>query len=100
MITGDIISGSTSIGILIIVYSLINDSNIHYNFVEHTDLQQPRMYLVDVGLPAGRYEVVIFVVEEDGSPFSRAAAIPRSVQIGGKCDHIHCLSYIVTYIVQ
>jgi hypothetical protein len=83
MVTGDIIPGSPSIGILVIVYSLGNDSNIHYSMVEYTKIQQPRMYPVMSGLSMGDYEVVFFVVEEDLRPFPRAAATPRTVRIHG-----------------
>ena len=83
-VTGDIIPGSTSIGILIIFYSLSNNSNIQYNMVEYNELQQPRMYPVVTSLPMDEYKVVFFVVQEDGTPFSRAAATPKTVQIHGK----------------
>ena len=85
MVTGDIIPGSTSIGILIIVYSefLRNDSNIRYNMIEHSKVQQPRMYPVTTGLPVDEYKVAVFVVEKDGKPFPRAAATPRTVRIYG-----------------
>ena len=83
--TGDIIPGSTSIGILVIVYSesLGNDSNIQYRMVEHTEVQQPRMYPVMTDLPVDEYKLAVFVVEEDGRPFRRAAATPRTVRING-----------------
>ena len=86
MVTGDIINGSTSIGILVIVYSLTDDSdNIHYHFIRHADVQQPRMYPVVMWLniPGDEYEVAIFVMKEDGTPFHRAAATSRTVQIEG-----------------
>lgn len=85
MVTGDIIPGSPSIGIFVIVYSesLENNSNIHYNMIEHTKVQQLRMYPVMTGLPVDEYKVVVFVVEEDGKPFPRAAATPRTVRING-----------------
>jgi hypothetical protein len=83
MVTGDIIPGSPSIGILVIIYSLGSDSNICYNMIEHAEVQQPRMYPVVTGLPMDEYKVVIFVVEEDGKPFPRAAATPKTVRING-----------------
>ena len=85
MVTGDIIPGSPSIGILVIVYSeyLGSDSNIRYNMIEHTKVQQPRMYPVTTGLPVDEYKVVVFVVEEDDKPFPRAAATPKTVRING-----------------
>ena len=50
-------------------------------------MQQSRVYPVTSGLPVDEYDVVVFVVEEDGRPFSRAAATPRTIQINGKCYH-------------
>ena len=73
--TGDFISGSSAIGILAIVYS--NDSNIHYKFLPHSEIP---MGIVS-GLLDGQYEVSIFVVEENGLPFSRSATIPRNVTL-------------------
>ena len=72
-------------GILVIVYSesLGSDSSIHYNMIEHTKVRQPRMYPVTTGLPVDEYKVAVFVVEEDGKPFPRAAATPRTVRING-----------------
>ena len=80
-VTGDMIPGSTSTGMLIIVYSLTQDNvNVHYHFTEHADMQ---VFSMIMGLPVDRYKVVVFVVEEDGRPFCRAAATPRTVQING-----------------
>ena len=83
MVTGDVINGSSSIGILIIAYLLTDDSSAHYHFIEHTDVQQPRMYPVVMGLIENQYEVVIFVMEENGIPFHRATATPKTIQIDG-----------------
>ena len=93
-VTGNIIDGSSSIGILIIVYPLMNDSNVHYHFVKYTDMPQPLMYTTIIGLPADEYKVVVFVMEEDGTPFCRAAATPRTIQINGKSvllQHSTCI---------
>ena len=84
MVTGDILLESTSIGILVIVYSPTNEDSVHYHCIQHADVQQPGVYPVVMGLPPDRYEVVIFVVEEDGRPFCRAASTPRDVWIDGK----------------
>ena len=54
---GDFIIGSGAIGILVITYSLNNESNIHYTFSPHN---------VDAslkGLPDGQYNVSVFVID-------------------------------------
>ena len=84
MVTGDVIPGSTSVGILVIVYSVTDkrtdDVSVHYYFIEYADMQ---VYAKILGLPADQYKVVVFVVEEDGRPFCRAAATPKTVHIHG-----------------
>ena len=83
IVIGNVINGSPSIGILIIVYSLANASDVHYHFIRHTNMQQPGMYPVIMSLPADQYEAVVFVMEEDGTPFSRAAATPKALLTDG-----------------
>ena len=80
--TGDLIDGSATTGILIITYTLTDDSTIHYNFVPY-EAKQRGDYIVAMGLPGGQYEVSIYVMEESGFPFKRAAATPRSVWVNG-----------------
>ena len=83
MVTGDIIPGSTSIGILVIVHSFHepDDSSVHYQFIDYADMEASSMIM---GLPADQYKVVVFVVDKDGRPFCRAAATPRTVHIDSK----------------
>ena len=82
-VTGDIISESTLRGILVIAYSLTNDTNTHYML--NTFLpDQLRVNAMLMGLPAGQYQLSLFVIEQSGLPFSRAAATPKSVQVYGK----------------
>ena len=74
-VAGDFISGSLAIGILVIVYA--NDSNIRYEFIPRSEV--PMAFVTS--LPDGRYEVSVFVVEENGSPFRRSATLPRNVSL-------------------
>ena len=74
-VAGDFISGSLAIGILVIVYA--NDSNIQYEFIPRSEI--PKAFVTS--LPDGRYEVSVYVVEENGSPFRRSAALPRNVSL-------------------
>jgi hypothetical protein len=78
-VTGQIIAGSTSKGIVAIIYSV---SNTCYRYVSHNNTQ-PGVYSMDTDLPDGLYQVAIFVVEENRHPFTRAAATPKFVSIYG-----------------
>ena len=80
--TGDIIDGSSMIGILIIIYSLTDDSGVYYNFAPR-EAEQLRVIAIAMGLPDYQYEVSVFVIDESGLPFPKAAASPRAVQING-----------------
>ena len=79
--TGDFIDGSTATGLLIIIYSLTNDSNVHY-ITRGSTSQQPRNVHVSVpGLAGGEYGISVFVVEENGLPFERVATSPKLVTV-------------------
>ena len=77
--TGDFISGSLAIGVLVIIYSPNDDSNIHYRFIS----RQTDSALVTTvsGLPGGYYKASVFVVENRGLPFNRSATAPRNVSV-------------------
>ena len=80
-VTGDFIDGSTATGLLIIIYSLTNDSDVHYIAGGSTS-QQPRNVHVSVpGLAGGEYSISVFVVEENGLPFERVATSPKLVAV-------------------
>ena len=76
-VTGDFISGSSAIGILSVVYSPDNESNIYYQFIPHSDIPMTIMS----NLPDGQYKVSVFVVEENGLPFNKSATTPRNVSL-------------------
>ena len=79
--TGDFIDGSTATGLLIIIYSLTNDSDVHY-ITRGSMSQQPRNVHVSVpGLAGGEYGISVFVVEENGLPFERVATSPKLVAV-------------------
>ena len=94
-VTCDIINGSMSKGILVIAYSLTDETNTHYNLTTFLP-DQVRVNTMLMGLPAGQYQLSLFVVEESGLPFSRAAATPRAVQVEGK-KRLLIITYIYNY---
>ena len=76
--TGNFIDGSTAIGLLVIVYSLTDDTDIHYLSGQVYD----QMIEASVsGLTDSQYNVSIFVIEENGLPFSRVAVLPILIMI-------------------
>ena len=81
-VMGGTIDGSTMIGLLIIIYSVSEDSDVYYNYVPHDNKQQG-VFAVVTELPGGQYEVSVYVMEESGLPFQRAAVTPKSVWING-----------------
>lgn len=82
MVTGDVIDTLSSIGILIIVYSLTDDCNTYYNYFPYPLSLLGASFTVE-GLPTNRYGVSIFVTEENGLPYFRAAATPRKISVEG-----------------
>ena len=79
MVTGDIIDQLSSIEILIITYSLTDDSNSYYNFFPY---RIGATFTVEA-LPADRYGVSVFVTETSGLPCNRAAASPKRINVEG-----------------
>ena len=82
MVTGDVTDTLSSIGILIIIYSLTDDCNSYYNYFSYPLSLSGASFTVE-GLPANRYGVSIFVTEENGLPYFRAAATPRKIDVEG-----------------
>ena len=82
MVTGDIIDQLSSIGILIITYSLTDDSSSYYNLFPYQLDQSGATFTVE-SLPADRYGVSIFVTETSGLPYNRAAASPKRINVKG-----------------
>ena len=76
IVTGDFIDGSTATGLLIIIYSLTNDTNVHY-ISEDTE---QNIDLSVSGLPGAQYVVSTFVVEK-GLPFPRVVTSPKHATV-------------------
>ena len=75
-VTGDFIQGSTATGLLVIVYSLSNDSNVYYNSYQRSNDQSIEATVVTDRLTSSQYGVSVFVLD-DSVPFSRAATSPQ-----------------------
>ena len=93
--TGDFIPGSSSIGILIVVYSADDESMIEYHFVHRSNII--RRTITMTNLPSGQYEVSVFVVEGNGLPFIRSATTPKNLSLTkGKLHTYNTLSPLPT----
>ena len=92
--TGDFIPGSSAIGILIVIYSADDESNIDYHFIHRSNVHTTTSMN---NLPSDRYEVSIFVVEGNGLPFSRSATIPRNLSLIKR--KLHTLIIHITIII-
>ena len=75
--TGDFIPGSLAIGILIVVHSADDNSNINYRLIHRSNIHTTTSSMTN--LPSGQYKVSVFVVEGNGLPINRSAATPRNV---------------------
>lgn len=77
-VTGDFIEGSTATGVLV---ALVNGTaNVQHHRISR-DHSVNGIDGVISGLPGGQYTVSIFVVDEGGNPFRRAAAKPRRISV-------------------
>ena len=81
VVSGTCIEGSTTIGMLVIVYSLISDSDITYLQLNNclSDMQNTTIKF----RPSSRnlYTVSVFAVEQNGLPFNRSAIKPKVLSI-------------------
>jgi hypothetical protein len=75
-IGGSFIHGSDAIGILIIAYSLSNDSFM-YRYVPR--LVTGQKIIMGLSVDEYQYNVSVFVVEGNGLPFNRSATRPTNV---------------------
>ena len=77
-VTGDFIDGSTATGVLLILYSITNDSDIHYVI---GNCEQSRSIDINVaGLTSTQYGVSTFVLD-NGQVFPRVVALPEYVTV-------------------
>ena len=89
--TGYFIQRSTATGVLIAV---LTTSDIYFHSITK---KQDQLHLEGTisSVVGGDHNVSVFVVEEDGLPFSRTAAIPQIVSVVESKQLIHWLLYIV-----
>ena len=74
------IDGSTATGVLFIVYSLTNESDIHYHVINKRNEQHNKISINVTGLTGTEYGVSVFALE-NGLPLSRVVISPRTMII-------------------
>ena len=96
MVSCDFIEGSEAVGILIIAYSVTDSSNIHYGVIQRKDQDSV------VGglscLSEGEYNVLLFVIRDNGIPHSIPAQFPKrrdvsantSLSVSESADQVRC----------
>ena len=78
--TGYFVDKSSAVGVLLIVFSLMNEDGIRYMFIPRPRESQD-IETTLTGLSEGDYQVSFFVVDEGGLPFNRSANLPRNISI-------------------
>ena len=86
IITSEVLNGSHTSGMFIVAYSITEDFDLHYSINSRQDNQQ-RLEAEIQGLSGNAYNISVFSLE-NGVPFARAAALPKSVDLSnskGNC---------------
>ena len=76
-VTGELISGAMATGVLVVVYSLPDQNNIHY-IAKQTE--EDRISVNVTGLTGAKYGVSIFALE-NGLPLPSVVTSPKNVTI-------------------
>ena len=80
-VMGDFIDGSIASGMLLIIYSLTNESDVYY-----IAKQAERNFSMDVtGLAGTQYGVSVFALE-NGLPYPRVVTLPKNVTVANYSD--------------
>ena len=90
-VTGELISGATATGVLVVVYSLTNSEDIHY-IIEQA--KGDRISLNVTGLTGAEYGVSTFALE-NGLPLPSVVASPKIIVVlnshQGWWISMHCI---------
>ena len=103
---GNFIDGSTATGMFLIVYSLTNESDIHYHAINKGNEQNNKLNIsINVtGLAGTEYGISVFALE-NGLPFPRVVTSPRTVILATSSDkglqlHAHLFISLLSYTVS
>ena len=82
---GNFIDGSTVTGVFLIVYSLTNESDIHYHAINKENEQNNNISINVTGLTGTEYGISVFALE-NCMPFPRVVTSPRTVILAASND--------------
>ena len=77
-IMGNFIDGSTVTGVLLIIYSLTNESDIHYHAINKGNEQNNNISINVTGLTGAEYGISVFALE-NCLPFPRVVTSTRTL---------------------
>lgn len=101
-VAGDFINGTTAVGLLVIVYST-NKADLDTHYTSMIALRQPSLQITLSGLYSDHfYNVSLFVIDENGLPFHKAATQSRVVHFmpttNTLCGNTLCFTCLCSYI--
>ena len=79
-VTGELISGATATGVLVIVCSFNSSSSQDIHYIAKQAKENDRISINVTGLTGAEYGVSTFALE-NGLPFPRVVASPRNIAI-------------------
>ena len=80
---GEIVDESAANGILLIVHSLTNDSDVQYITKQ---AEWNNFSINATGVPGTKYSISVFALE-DGLPFPRVVTSPQDVSVATNSDN-------------
>ena len=87
-VSGEFLYSSTAVGLIIIIYSLSNPSDVKYLSFTRSASQQ--MFLASFqGLSSGPQNISFFTIEKNGLPFSRSATTVKRVFVNEVNSNSH-----------
>ena len=95
-VRGDFIDLATATGSLLIVYSLNNNSDVHYLAFDKGSERDFDVNLTSV-LTGTEYGVSVFTLE-NGLPFPRVVSLPQVISViinGTQGLSIHCITFLI-----
>ena len=98
-VTASFLTNTSAVGMLAIVYSTENDSDIHY-----TEARLPQTEIHLTSLTGSAYSTSVFDIEDGGLLFNQAATLPMSINITEGIiilyyvTHVHCRCIILLHV--
>ena len=86
-LTWNFINGSNAPGVLIVAYSLMYNSDIHYDVILRPTIYSRTQTTLLGSVSGNQYNISMFVLLENGQPFTRSVAKPFTVTLSGKGNH-------------